>query len=102
VPLFVLALDDSDDDATGHPVPTAPMPVSPRGALAGERPEPPGDHRSDLVRALADGAARAFAAGDTRAALLALDTVRALVGDAAQGPAAAVLDLETERRRRER
>jgi hypothetical protein len=52
------------------------------------------------VQALADGAARAFAAGDTRAAMLALDTVRALVGDAAQGTAAPVVDLGAERRKR--
>ena len=43
----------------------------------------------------------AFAVGDARAALVALDAVRALVGDAAQGPAAAVVDLAAERRRRD-
>ena len=59
-----------------------------------------GDHRSALVRALADGAAQAFAAGDTRAAMLALDTVRALVGDTADGTAAPVVDLGAERRKR--
>jgi hypothetical protein len=55
------------------------------------------------VRALAEGASRAFAAGDTRTALLAIDAVRALVGDAAQGPmrAAGVVDLEEERRKRD-
>jgi hypothetical protein len=41
---------------------------------------PPGDHRAALVQALTEGAARAFAAGDTRAALLAINTVRTLIG----------------------
>ncbi len=58
------------------------------------------DHRADLVRALTEGASRAFAAGDTKAALVALDAVRAIVRDAAQGTAAAVVDLAGERRRR--
>jgi len=61
---------------------------------------PLGEHRTALVQALTEGAARAFAAGDTRAALLALDTVRTLVGDASPGASAPVLDFETERRKR--
>lgn len=55
-----------------------------------------------MVRALADGLVAAFRAGDTRASFIALDTLRVLVGDAAQGPAGLVVDLETERRRREK
>jgi hypothetical protein len=56
----------------------------------------PGDHRTALVQALTEGAARAFAAGDTGAALLALDTVRTLVGDAA--PGAPLVDTERKKR----
>ena len=70
----------------------APSPVS--------APAEPRDHRTALVQALTEGAARAFAAGDTRAALLALDTVRTLVGDAASSASAPVVDLEAERRKR--
>jgi hypothetical protein len=60
----------------------------------------PGDHRTALVQALTAGAAKAFAAGDTRAALLALDTVRTLVGDAAPGAATPVVDLQADRQKR--
>jgi hypothetical protein len=59
----------------------------PVAKLPGEAaPEPPTpvapacDPRLDLVRALADGAARAFAAGDSRAARVALAALSGLVG----------------------
>ena len=64
---------------------------------------PPGDPRANLVRALADGAARAFAAGDSRAARVALAALSGLVDDApdaAPGNDAAVVNLATERRQR--
>ena len=84
----------------GGPAPALPEATAP--TIAPVLTSPTGDHRADLVRALADGAARAFAVGDTRAALVALDAMRALVGDAGQGPASPVVDLAEERRRRER
>ena len=48
----------------------------------------------------ADGVARAFAAGDMRAARVALAALSALVDDAPDGNAPRVTDLATERRKR--
>ena len=63
----------SADAADGAPMPPATPPA-----------DDAGHHRAVMVRALADGLVGAYRAGDTRAALLALATLRVLVDDAAQ------------------
>jgi hypothetical protein len=80
-----------DGTAAHDAPPSSPMP-----------PEASTSIRADMGRALADGLARALAAGDTRAARVALAALAALVDDAPEGSGAAVVDLGTERRRRER
>jgi hypothetical protein len=65
---------------------------------------PPTSIRADMGRALADGLARALAAGDGRAARVALAALSGLVDDGpelAPGGGAPVVDLAAERRRRE-
>ena len=94
-----LVLDVALPTCEGNEFPPAAPSATPAPSPVSARTES-GDHRTALVQALIEGAARAFAAGDTRAALLALDTVRTLVGDAAPGASAPVLDIETERRKR--
>jgi hypothetical protein len=58
--------------------------------------------RADMRRALADGLTRALAAGDERAARIALTALSGLMDDGADAAPvgdAAVVDLMTERRR---
>jgi hypothetical protein len=59
---------------------------------------PPADPRAALVRALADAVAGANAAGDGKAARVALAALGELVGDGGTG--GSVVDLADERRRR--
>ena len=61
-------------------------------------PPPVPGHRADLARALADGLARALAAGDGRAARVALAALQELTADLGVG--APVVDLAVERRKR--
>jgi hypothetical protein len=62
----------------------------------------PASVRVELGRALADGVARAMAAGDARVAKIALAALAGLVDDAAdgEGSAAAVIDLAAARQKR--
>jgi hypothetical protein len=55
-----------------------------------------------MGRALADGLARALAAGDARMAKIALAALSGLVDEGAPEGNAAVVDLGAERRRRDR
>jgi glycosyltransferase A (GT-A) superfamily protein (DUF2064 family) len=62
---------------------------------------PAGDHRARLARALGEAVAEALAAGDARAASVAVDALAQLTGEIAkQGADAQVVDLAAERRRR--
>jgi hypothetical protein len=55
-----------------------------------------------MGRALADALARALAAGDARAARVALTALSGLVDDAPEGSGASIVDLAAARERRGR
>jgi hypothetical protein len=93
-------------------VPKPPGDAEPEVPIVGGAPEAVGGSaavpsegpstsiRADLGRALADGLARAMAAGDMRAARIALAALSALMEDAPEQGGAPVVDLAAERRKR--
>ena len=89
--------------AAGEPAPLddAIAPQTAPGAEASPT-KSPGSIDADLGRALADGLAAALAAGDMKAARVALEALDGLVDNVPETDDAPIVDLAVERRRRER
>jgi hypothetical protein len=91
----------SDVPALGHKSERQPLAVAVPDAA---RAAPSMSIRADMRRALADGLTRALAAGDDKAARIALTALSGLMDDAPEAApvgAVAVVDPMTEGRRRE-